>query len=189
VPARYSPHRRANQYADVHRHAIFNADRNAHEHVYQYANTHHHGQPNTPPPRPAQHPQTRRPTRRHPRRRPQRLRSCRLKLPSRPRSNRDQTPVCASILSWAGTWRARVCTSCGKSAGASYSAGSPPPAGKTAAGWTALTFSHSSVYVEVFFYPGDGRVIKMEIVNPAPGTEYGWLSRGMCHAIEVAWPD
>jgi hypothetical protein len=63
-------------------------------------------------------------------------------------------------------------------------------AGWEDSGWVdGIDISHSSVYVEVFFYPGDGRVIKMEIVNPAPGTEYGWLSRGMCHAIEVAWPD
>jgi hypothetical protein len=29
----------------------------------------------------------------------------------------------------------------------------------------------------------------MEIVNPAPGTPYGWLTRGVCHALEVGWPE
>jgi hypothetical protein len=29
----------------------------------------------------------------------------------------------------------------------------------------------------------------MKILNPAPGTPYGWMARGVCHAIEVAWPD
>lgn len=62
-------------------------------------------------------------------------------------------------------------------------------AGWEDSGWVdGIDISHPSVYVEVFFYPGDGSVVKMKIVNPAPGTEYGWLSRGMCHAIEVAWP-
>ena len=28
----------------------------------------------------------------------------------------------------------------------------------------------------------------MTILNPAPGTTYGWLARGLCHALEVSWP-
>jgi hypothetical protein len=58
-------------------------------------------------------------------------------------------------------------------------------------GWfTDIDIPYPAVYVEVFYYPGpDTTPVKMKIVNPAPGTEYGWLSRGMCHAIEVAWPE
>lgn len=44
-------------------------------------------------------------------------------------------------------------------------------------------------WVEVFFYPnGSPPAQKLEIINPAPGTEYGWLALGMCHAIEIQFP-
>lgn len=58
-------------------------------------------------------------------------------------------------------------------------------------GWVRdIDISYPSVYVQVLFYSGPGaEPIVMDILNPAPGTEYGWLSRGECHAIEVAWPD
>lgn len=59
-------------------------------------------------------------------------------------------------------------------------------------GWVrGIDISFEDVYVEVYFVPDDGGpTIRMEIVNPAPGTQYGWLSRGVCHAIEVGWgPD
>jgi hypothetical protein len=58
-------------------------------------------------------------------------------------------------------------------------------------GWVYdIDISYPSVYVQVFFYRGDGsEPIEMRIVNPAPGTPYGWLSRGECHALEVAWPE
>lgn len=57
-------------------------------------------------------------------------------------------------------------------------------------GWIYdLEISYEAVYVNVFYHPADGSdSIKMAIVNPAPGTEYGWVARGMCHAIEVGWP-
>ena len=46
------------------------------------------------------------------------------------------------------------------------------------------------VYVQVLYYSGpDREPIYMKILNPAPGTPYGWMARGVCHAIEVAWPD
>ena len=52
-----------------------------------------------------------------------------------------------------------------------------------------IDISHPSVYVQVFFVSGDGSPpIEMTILNPAPGTTYGWLTRGKCHALEVAWP-
>jgi hypothetical protein len=57
-------------------------------------------------------------------------------------------------------------------------------------GWVYnIDISFEDVYIEVFFVPEDGPPIKMQIVNPSPGTQYAWLSRGMCHALEVAWPD
>lgn len=58
-------------------------------------------------------------------------------------------------------------------------------------GWVhGIDITFPSVFVRVIFIPEDGSMpINMRIVNPAPGTEYGWLSRGMCHALEIAWPD
>jgi hypothetical protein len=58
-------------------------------------------------------------------------------------------------------------------------------------GWVYdIDITFPSVYVQVLFYHGDGRApVEMTILNPAPGTPHGWLSRGQCHALEVAWPD
>jgi hypothetical protein len=58
-------------------------------------------------------------------------------------------------------------------------------------GWiTDIDITFPAVYVQVFYYRGDGsEPIEMRIVNPAPGTMYGWLARGQCHALEVAWPE
>lgn len=57
-------------------------------------------------------------------------------------------------------------------------------------GWVRdVDISHESVYVQVFFIKGDGSdPVEMTIVNPAPGTTYGWLTRGRCHALEVEFP-
>jgi len=56
-------------------------------------------------------------------------------------------------------------------------------------GWiSGIDITFDAVYVQVFFVKGDGSEIEMKILNPAPGTPYGWLARGQCHAIEVAWP-
>lgn len=72
--------------------------------------------------------------------------------------------------------------------------------GRVLASWTAqdgwedsgwifdIDITFASVYVEVIFYPaGGGAPITMSILNPAPGTIHGWMSRGTCHAIEIAW--
>ncbi len=58
-------------------------------------------------------------------------------------------------------------------------------------GWIYdIDITHPTVYVQVFFHHGDGSPpVEMRIVNPAPGTTYGWLARGQCHALEVAWPE
>lgn len=63
-------------------------------------------------------------------------------------------------------------------------------------GWTDsdwiydIDITFPSVYVQVFFVKGDGSPpIELVILNPAPGTPYGWMTRGRCHALEVAWPD
>lgn len=63
--------------------------------------------------------------------------------------------------------------------------------GAVDSGWiNGLPLSHPSVHVRVVFYPryGGGSPIQMEIVNPAPGTPYGWLTQGGCHAIEIQYP-
>lgn len=62
--------------------------------------------------------------------------------------------------------------------------------GWTDSGWFRdIDITHENVYVIVVYYSGpDADPIVMDIVNPAPGTPYGWLSWGVCHAIEVAWP-
>jgi hypothetical protein len=58
-------------------------------------------------------------------------------------------------------------------------------------GWiNGLPLSFPTVHVRVVFYPryGGGSPIQMEIVNPAPGTPYGWLTQGACHSIEIQYP-
>lgn len=73
--------------------------------------------------------------------------------------------------------------------------------GRPLASWTAQTgwqdsgwmrnleISFDAVHVQVLFHPADGSSdVTMAIYNPAPGTTYGWVARGMCHAVEVGWP-
>lgn len=57
-------------------------------------------------------------------------------------------------------------------------------------GWIHdIDITFPSVYVQVFFVKGDGSPpLEMTILNPAPGTTYGWMTRGRCHALEVAFP-
>lgn len=58
-------------------------------------------------------------------------------------------------------------------------------------GWFKdIDITFPDVFVRVLYYSGpDVEPIDLVILNPAPGTPYGWMSRGMCHALEVAWPD
>lgn len=63
-------------------------------------------------------------------------------------------------------------------------------AGWRDSGWIyGIDISFEDVYIEVFYLQQDGPPIKLDIMNPAAGTSYGWLSRGMCHSLEVGWPD
>ena len=57
-------------------------------------------------------------------------------------------------------------------------------------GWLHdLPISRDVVHVQAFFYPATGGgPLLLEIVNPAPNTNYGWLQNGVCHAIEVQFP-
>jgi LysM repeat protein len=58
-------------------------------------------------------------------------------------------------------------------------------------GWISnLDISHDAVHVEVLYYPSTGaEPTAMKILNPAGGTEYGWLANGVEHALEVGFPD
>jgi cell division septation protein DedD len=58
-------------------------------------------------------------------------------------------------------------------------------------GWIRdIDISFENVFVRVLYYHGPGaEPVELKILNPAPGTPYGWMSRGLCHALEVAWPD
>jgi hypothetical protein len=58
-------------------------------------------------------------------------------------------------------------------------------------GWiTDIDISFENVFVRVLYYSSPGAApVEMKILNPAPGTPYGWMSWGTCHALEVAWPD
>ena len=58
-------------------------------------------------------------------------------------------------------------------------------------GWIDdLEIAGEEVYVDVLYYPGpETEPTVMRILNHAPDTESGWLSRGVAHALEVAWPD
>lgn len=57
-------------------------------------------------------------------------------------------------------------------------------------GWIYdLDITFKAVWVEVLYYQGPGaEPVRLGIWNPAPDSEYGWLGRGMCHALEVGWP-
>lgn len=52
-----------------------------------------------------------------------------------------------------------------------------------------IDITFPAVYAQVLYYHGpDVEPVYLKIVNPAPDTDYGWLARGQCHALEVAWP-
>jgi hypothetical protein len=58
-------------------------------------------------------------------------------------------------------------------------------------GWISdLKIKDDAELVQVLYYPGpETQPTVLRILNPAPGTEMGWLGKGMAHALEVAWPD
>jgi hypothetical protein len=58
-------------------------------------------------------------------------------------------------------------------------------------GWISnVDIGRETVWVEVLYYPGpDTEPTVMRILNHAPDETYGWVSQGMAHALEVAWPD
>ena len=56
-------------------------------------------------------------------------------------------------------------------------------------GWMNVKITYPSVYVGVSYLASSmAAPVEMRILNPAPGTNSGWLTEDMCHAIEVAWP-
>ncbi len=58
-------------------------------------------------------------------------------------------------------------------------------------GWIeGIDITFPSVYVHVLYYSGpDAEPVMLQIVNPAPDTSDGWLSRGICHALEIGWAE
>ena len=57
-------------------------------------------------------------------------------------------------------------------------------------GWFhGIDITFENVLVEVIYQNPDGSPITLKMLNPAPNTPYGWMSRGICHALEVSWPD
>jgi hypothetical protein len=58
-------------------------------------------------------------------------------------------------------------------------------------GWISnLDIGNKTVLVEVLYYPGPGAVpTHLLILNHVPDDEYGWVSEGVAHALEVAWPE
>ncbi|MBX3057194.1 MAG: LysM peptidoglycan-binding domain-containing protein [Anaerolineae bacterium] len=65
------------------------------------------------------------------------------------------------------------------------------PAGAMASGWIYdLPVAFTSVHARVLFYPryGGGTAVEMNILNHAPNTTAGWLTRGLCHSLELTFP-
>lgn len=65
------------------------------------------------------------------------------------------------------------------------------PAGAMASGWIYdLPVAFASVHARVLFYPryGGGTAVEMNILNHAPDSTAGWLTRGLCHSLELAYP-
>lgn len=58
-------------------------------------------------------------------------------------------------------------------------------------GWMSnLNITGEAAHVQVLYYPGpETEPEVMKILNPAGGTEYGWLAEGTAHALEVEWAD
>ncbi len=63
-------------------------------------------------------------------------------------------------------------------------------AGWQDSGWIRdIEISFEAVYVRVLYQAGgSAEPVEMAMENPAPGKTYGWVARGMCHALEVGWP-
>ncbi len=64
------------------------------------------------------------------------------------------------------------------------------PRGAVTSGWIYdLPVAFASVHTRVLFYPryGGGTAVEMTILNHAPDTTAGWLTRGLCHSLELAY--
>ena len=65
-------------------------------------------------------------------------------------------------------------------------------ASETNSGWlTDLPQVHlNGSWVEVQFYAqGSETAVLLGILNPAPGTAYGWVANDQCHAVELQFPE
>lgn len=102
---------------------------------------------------------------------------------------KDRKPACLRINFEVGPDSARRGTFVVRETGGKVLATWWAEEGWMDSGWVEdIDISAPAVYVQVIFVKGDGTEIEMQILNPAPGTPYGWLARGQCHALEVAWP-
>jgi hypothetical protein len=106
-----------------------------------------------------------------------------------PTDDEPRLPACLRINFDIGGDHARQGTYVVQEVGGRFLVSWPAEEGWQDSGWIYdIDITHESVYVEVWFYPGDGGdPIRLDMLNPAPGTTHGWLSRGECHALEVAW--
>lgn len=102
---------------------------------------------------------------------------------------KDRKPACLRINFEVGPDSARRGTFVVRETGGKVLATWWAEEGWMDSGWIEdIDISAPAVYVQVIFVKGDGTEIEMRILNPAPDTPYGWLARGQCHALEVAWP-
>jgi citrate lyase gamma subunit len=102
---------------------------------------------------------------------------------------KDRKPACLRINFEVGPDQARRGTFVVRETGGKVLATWWAEEGWMDSGWIEdIDISAPAVYVQVIFVKGDGTEIEMKILNPAPDTSFGWLARGQCHAIEVAWP-
>ena len=107
-----------------------------------------------------------------------------------PESDEPRLPACLRINFEVGPDSARRGTYVVQEVGGRVLATWWAEEGWMDSGWVRdLDITFPAVYVQVFWVKGDGSPpVEMTILNPAPGTTYGWLARGRCHALEVAWP-
>lgn len=110
--------------------------------------------------------------------------------PSPTATKEPRLPACLRINFDVGGQSAKRGLYIAQEVGGRYLAGWEADDGWQDSGWFYdIDITFPAVYAEVLYYHGPGvEPVRMKILNPAPDTDSGWLARGMCHALEVAWP-